>query len=593
MKFCCFKHCVPVLFIVCALFPAGVVPVCGADQALSRRDKLDALELRDCYGTAHSLKQLRETELVVLAFLGTDCPLAKLYAVRLQTLAERFADAPVRFIGVSSNVQDSLTQVAAYVNRSGIRFPVLMDIEHKLADAVEAERTPEVFVLDRSGEIRYRGRVDDQYGIGISKQNPTREDLAEALQSLIRGEQPEVVQTSAPGCIIGRRNPVAPHGEITYSRHIAPILNARCLECHRENQVAPFPLASFADTVGWEATIAEVIQEGRMPPWNANPDVGHFSNDARLSAEEKDLVLTWIRNGCPEGDSADLPEPPTFASGWRMPEPDMVIHVHDKPFAVPATGVVEYRYVPVDPGFTEDRFVVATEARPGNPAVVHHIIAFLQLPGEQNISLGKMLIGYAPGTSPLIFPPGSAMRIPAGTKLLFEMHYTPNGTAQTDHSYIGLKFVDPSEVTSEVVGLQALNSKFRIPANDNNYIVTAKQRFAEDVTLLSVTPHMHLRGKSFRYDAVYPDGSTETLLDVPKYDFNWQLRYEFAEPKLMPKGTVVTCTAAFDNSTANPNNPDSSKVVTWGQQSWEEMMIGFFTGVRPRTVQAAQQSPEK
>lgn len=172
------------------------------------------------------------------------------------------------------------------------------------------------------------------------------------------------------------------------------------------------------------------------------------------------------------------------------------------------------------------------------------------------------------------------MRVPAGSKILFEVHYTPNGTEQTDRSYIGLKFTDASNVRNEVVGLEAINERLRIPPGADNHLVTADERFREDVTLLSLTPHMHLRGKSFRYDATYPDGTTETLLDVPHYDFNWQLRYEFAEPKLIPKGTIVKCTAAYDNSEGNPNNPDSSKQITWGQQSWDEMMIGFFTGVR-------------
>jgi hypothetical protein len=266
-----------------------------------------------------------------------------------------------------------------------------------------------------------------------------------------------------------------------------------------------------------------------------------------------------------------------------MPEPDLVLHVRDEAFDVPATGVVDYQYFKVDPGFTEDKYVVAAEARPDNAAVVHHIIAFLVVPGQKDINLGKMLIGYAPGTSPLVFPEGSAMRVPAGSKILFEVHYTPNGSPQTDRSYIGLKFTDGSKIKREVVGLEALNEKLRIPPHASDYQVTAEQRFNDDVTLLSLTPHMHLRGKAFRYDATYPDGTTETLLDVPKYDFNWQLRYEFAEPKLMPKGTIVKCTAAYDNSVSNPNNPDPTKQIRWGQQSWDEMMIGFFTGTKPWT----------
>jgi peroxiredoxin len=552
----------------------------AVNAAEDRVADMGKLELRDCYGKPHPLNELTKSKVVVVAFLGTECPLAKLYGPKLQSLSEQFREDGVTFVGVCSNVQDSLTEVQGYANRAGITFPVLMDNDQQLADLLKARRTPEVFVLDQGQAIRYQGRIDDQYGISVARKTATREDLAEAIRGVLKGESPAVTSVPSIGCVIGRRNRVKPHGDITFTKHIAPIMNGRCVECHRSGEIAPFPLTSFEDTIGWEATIAEVIQEGRMPPWNANPEFGHFKNDARLSAEEKQLILTWIENGCPKGNDSDLPPQPKFVTGWRMPEPDLVIYSREEPFTVPATGVVNYQYIPVDPGFTEDKYVIAAEARPGNPAVVHHIIAFLMLPGQKDVSLGKMLIGYAPGTSPLIFPEGSAMRVPAGSKILFELHYTPNGTEQTDRSYIGLKLTDAASVKNEVVGLEAIYEKLRIPPGDDNYTVTANERFSEDVTLLSLTPHMHLRGKAFRYDATYPDGTVETLLDVPKYDFNWQLRYEFAEPKRIPKGTVVKCTASFDNSVRNPNNPDATKQVTWGQQSWDEMMIGFFTGVR-------------
>jgi len=445
---------------------------------------------------------------------------------------------------------------------------------------LKAERTPEVFVLDEARSIQYQGRIDDQYAIGVTRKAPTRDDLADAIQSIIQGKMPSVASAPSVGCVIGRQNRTQPHGEINFTKHIAPILNARCVECHRTGEIAPFPLTSFQETVGWESTIAEVIREERMPPWNANPKFGHFKNDSRLTSEEKLHVLTWIENGCPEGNSADLPEPPTFATGWRMPSPDVIIPMRDEPFAVPATGVVDYQYFEVDPKFTEDKYVIASEARPSNAAVVHHIIAFLILPGKKSTDLGTILIGYSPGTSPLIYPHGAASCIPAGSKILFEVHYTPNGSEQLDRSYIGLKFIDASSVVNEVVGLEAKNVDLQIPPGAANHVVTAEKHVDEDVTLLSMTPHMHMRGKAFRYVAKYPDGKEEVLLDIPHYDFNWQLRYEFAEPKLIPKGTVVTCTATYDNSASNLNNPDPLKQITWGQQSWDEMMIGFFNGVR-------------
>ena len=285
----------------------------------------------------------------------------------------------------------------------------------------------------------------------------------------------------------------------------------------------------------------------------------------------------------PEGDPSDLPEPPKFVTGWRMSqEPDQIIKMRHEPFDVPAEGVVEYQYFEVDPGWDEDKYVIATEARPDNVAVVHHIIAYVIEPGsdpseEKN---RRMLVGYAPGSIPTEMEEGTAMHVKAGSKLIFEMHYTPNGTKQTDHSYICLRFTDKKNVKRLLKGDAALNTRFTIPAGNSNYIVTAEtKKMRRDTMLLDMSPHMHLRGKAFRYEAQYPNGKREILLNVPRYDFNWQLSYKLSEPKLLPKGTVIKCTAAFDNSDRNPVNPDPTEAVGWGDQSFEEMMIGFFTTV--------------
>jgi peroxiredoxin len=577
--------------VFCATVLAGLLaasPVSGDELNTSPSDSTAVLDqppslkikVPDTFGRSRSLQEFADKEILVVAFLGTECPLARLYGPRLSDLAKEFADRSVAVVGVNANVQDSLTEVSAYIQRHQISFPFLLDTDHRIADALQAQRTPEVFVLDSSRQVRYRGRIDDQYGISIQRSSPTRRDLAVAINELLDGKQVTVASTVAVGCHIGRKVTVEPHGDITWSRHVAPIFYRRCVECHRDGQIAPFALTSFEETVGWGQTIAEVIEEERMPPWNANPEFGTFSNDCRLTDQEKEQVLTWVDNGCPKGDPADLPAAPQFADGWRMPQPDQVVYMREKEFNIPAEGVVEYQYWEVDPKFEEDKYITAVEAKPDNTAVVHHIIAYMRLPGEKNPKgLGSMLIGYAPGTSPLIFPEGTAMRVPAGTKFIFELHYTPNGEPQTDRSYVGMKFTDRDNVKRLVTGSEVLNSKFSIDPGASNYEVTAQKRIKADVDLLSLTPHMHLRGKSFRYEAIYPDGQREVLLDVPRYDFNWQLRYEFAEPKRLTKGTRILCTAHFDNSTANPNNPDPTRAVGWGQQSWDEMMIGFWTGL--------------
>lgn len=535
-------------------------------------------ELRDYRGKVHRLSDLKDKQLVVLAFLGTECPLAKLYGVRLEELRKRFEDMPVGFLGINSNQQDTLSELANYARKHKLTFPLLKDAGNQLADAISAERTPQVFLLDENRVVRYSGAIDDQYGIGVQRRSAKQTYLVTAIEQLLAGESVTLAQTNPIGCHIGRVNNSSPSGSITYTKHIAPILNSNCVECHREGEVAPFPLATYQDVLGWEEMIVEVIGENRMPPWHADPQHGEFKNDARLTEEEKSLIRSWAAGGSPEGDPADLPEPPQFAEGWRMPEPDQVIHMDEKPFAVQAEGVVDYQYFLVDPEWNEDKYVVAAEARPGNRSVVHHILAYVVPPGTdpKKDRPRTAVVGYAPGSAPNVLQEGTAIHVKAGSKLLFEMHYTPNGSEQKDLSYVGVSFTQRDKVKKFVHGRAAINHRFTIPPNAANHKVVAQHRTKQDELLLRLTPHMHLRGKSFRFEAIYPDETREVLLRVPAYDFNWQLSYELATPKLLPKGTRILCTAHFDNSADNPANPDPTAEVHWGEQSFNEMMIGFF-----------------
>ncbi|HEX3727394.1 MAG TPA: alkyl hydroperoxide reductase, partial [Pirellulales bacterium] len=449
-----------------------------------------------------------------------------------------------------------------------------------------AIRTPEVFLLDRDRVIRYWGRIDDQYGFktgaGYVKPKLTERSLANAIGEVLAGHEVSQPIVKADGCFIGRVAKQKPHGDVTYSNQVARIMQARCVECHRSGEVAPFSLTSYDEVVGWAETIREVVQEGRMPPWFADPKFGHFENDARLSDEEKQQLSTWVENGCPQGNAVDLPEPRKFVEGWRRGEPDQVIYMRDEPYAVPAEGVVDYQFFTVDPGWTSDKWIEWTESRPGNRAVVHHIIVFVQPKNGGDFGSRGGIGGYAPGMTPNVNRPGTAIFVPAGSKLVFQLHYTTNGTAQEDRSMIGVRFADAKTVKQAVRGGLVGDTGFKIPAGDANYEIKAKHLFLKDTLLLSLTPHMHLRGKSFKYEAQYPDGTSEVLLDVPSYDFNWQLRYTLTEAKLMPKGTRLNCTAHFDNSANNLANPDPAKVVTFGDQTWEEMMFGFYTSVDPK-----------
>lgn len=544
--------------------------------------------LEDYRGKSHSLSDLQDQQLVVVCFLGPECPLAKLYGPRLQQLAAEFADRHVAFLGVSSNAQDSLTELAAYARVHGLEFPILKDLGSALADRFGATRTPEVFVLDRERVIRYCGRIDGQYtfgsGVGLAAPQEGRRDLTEAIQDLLAGKDVRVPVTEARGCLIGRSRVPKTESPVTYSNQISRLIQQRCLECHREGQIAPFALTNYDDVAGWGEMIAEVIREQRMPPWHANSEYGHFANENRLSEDEKQLVYTWVENGCPEGDSSQLPAPRQFHEGWFLPrEPDQIVYMSEEPVAIKAEGVEPYRRYVADPGITEDKWVKISECMPGNRAAVHHIIVYVKPPNgfqrdrdrEEDEGLW-FLAGFAPGTRPLVSPPGWAKKIPAGSKLVFEMHYTPIGTPQTDRSSIGLIFADPQEVTHELVTKNTLNHEFEIPAGADNHKVEAKKTFRNDEVLLSLFPHMHMRGKAFRYELTYPDGKLEVLLDVPRYDFNWQNSYILAEPKVIPKGSQLHCTAYFDNSERNLANPDPTQPIRWGPQTWDEMMIGWY-----------------
>ena len=566
--------------------------VCGGSIALAADTAetpigkvISDFSLPDYRGKIHSLADCKD-KVVVVAFIGTECPLAKTYAPRLKSLAAEFEKQGVLFLGIDANQQDTLTEIGAFARVHEIAFPILKDNNNEIADRFGAVRTPEVFVLDKARKIRYWGRIDDQYGFktgaGYVKPKLNQRNLADALSEVLAGKEVSRPVVKADGCFIGRITKTAPRGEVTYSNQIARIMQNRCVECHRSGEVAPFTLGSYDEVVGWAETIREVVQEGRMPPWFADPKYGHFTNDARLSDEEKKQICAWVDNGCPQGDIKDLPKPRTFVEGWQIGEPDQIVYMADKSYTIPPEGTVEYQFFTVDPGWTTDKWIQATEARPGNRSVVHHIIVFVQ-PKDGGDNGGRGGIGgYAPGMTPAVNPAGTASFVPAGSKLVFQLHYTTNGSQQEDRSMVGIRFADAKTVKRVVRGGLVGDTTFRIPPGDSNFEVKAKHLFLKDTLLLNLTPHMHLRGKDFKYEAEYPDGTREVLLDVPHYDFNWQIRYMYQEPKLMPKGTRLHCTAHFDNSADNLANPDPTKEITFGDQTWEEMMFGFYTSIDPK-----------
>lgn len=528
----------------------------------------------------------------VLVFLGVECPVARQYGSRLQPLAAEFEQLGVAFIGVNSNPQDSASEVAEYQQEMGIQFAVVKDSSQEVARHFQVTRTAEVVVIDVSGNVQYRGRIDNQFSPGVSRNAATQHDLRDALTSLVQGQPVAIRETTPVGCLITYRKSPDVASSYTFTRDIAPIFWQHCLECHRQGEIGPFDISNFEDLPGWGEMIVEVIDQQRMPPWHANPEHGTFKNARHLPEVDIEKIKSWVDVGMPYGEANALPEQPVFTSGWRLPRtPDLVVPMRDRPYRIPPQGTIDYQYFVVDPQLEEDRWITAAQIIPGAPSVVHHAIVFIRPPDGSEFRGIGWLTAYVPGQVATAFPPGFARKIPAGSKLVFQMHYTPNGEEAFDMTQIGLNFIPAEDVTHQVQTLIAIDQDFEIPPHANDHRVTAKLRqFPDDGMLLAVAPHMHLRGKSFAVTASRSQGVT-TLLDVPRYDFNWQHTYEFSQPLPISQFQSIEIEAVFDNSAENPFNPEPSEYVMWGDQTWEEMAIAFFEVATPLYASVTKEEP--
>jgi peroxiredoxin len=565
--------------LLCVTVVLGLSVGAGSRSDTTTSKRIGNFTLKDSGGQNWSLEEHKDTKAVAVLFIGTQCPINNAYMPRLAELHNQFKDKGVRFVGINPNRQDSAAAIAEHAKKHKIPFAVLRDPRNVVADQFGAKRTPEVFVLDAERKIRYHGRIDDQFGIGYQRPQATRHDLALAIEELLAGKGISVPTTAVAGCLIGRANKTSATGTITYAQHVSRIVQNRCQECHRPGQIGPMPLLTYDGVSAWSAMIREVVEEKRMPPWHADPRYGKFHNDRSLSKEDHDTLLAWIDQGCPKGDDKDLPAAKKFHEGWLMGKPDVVFTMPQEykvPAKAPKNGV-PYQHFFINTNFEEDMWIQSAEAKPGNYAVVHHILAFIVPKGKgfANLLDEGFLVAYAPGDLGVSYPQGVAKKIPKGAQIVLQMHYTPNGVAQSDKSHVGLIFAKkPPQHESKTRAV--VNFVFQIPAGAANYKVASSYRFAKDAVLWSFLPHMHLRGKSFEYTATYPDGKTETILSVPRYDFGWQSTYHLKAPLRLPAGTRIDCTAHFDNSASNLNNPDPTQMVRWGQQTWEEMMIGFL-----------------
>ena len=392
----------------------------------------------------------------------------------------------------------------------------------------------------------------------------------------------------------------------SFYKDVLPILQGHCQTCHRAGEIAPMPLVTYDQTRPWADEIASAAQSRMMPPWFADPRYGQFSNDPSLTDKQIATIESWAKAGAPSGNPQDAPPARKWARGWNIPEPDLVVKM-PKPVIIPARGMIEYTYEIVPTHFTEGRWVQMSEFRPGSPAHVHHAVVYIRPPDspwlrhapvgepftassltdpveqrQAHETTSDLLLVYAPGSSPDQWPDGMAKFVPAGSDLVFQMHYTTNGTADQDQTSIGIVF-SKSPPRQRVITLQLNDHALIIPPGADNFRVQVQGTLPHDATLLSLFPHMHLRGKRFEYDIVHDDGSAEVLLRV-NYHFHWQLSYRLAEPRLLKAGTKLRAIAWYDNSKNNPHNPDPTKTVTWGDQTSDEMMVGFFDVAVPASM---------
>ena len=538
-------------------------------------------------GANHKLGDFKTNNAIVVAMTSTSCPLSKKYLATLVELATAYKTKSIQFILVNPTASDKISDMQAAQAKLSNNAIYVHDKDGIFAAAVGATTTTDTLVINDARKIVYHGALDDQYGLNYSIDAPRKRYLVDALDAVLVGKAPAIVATAAPGCALDlTKNPNVTK-QVTYHQQISRLVQKHCIDCHREGGVGPFSLETNEDIVSHAPMIQEVVQNGVMPPWFAAPQAdgkpSPWANDRSMPTADKQELLSWLASERPIGDPQDAPAKRTFVTDWQIGKPDLVLQV-PKPLSVKATGTMPYQMVTVESQLEEDKYVQAVEVRPSAREVVHHILVFVSEP----FSLGKrgkksedtddeadgFFAAYAPGYDALTFNEGYGKKLPKGAKLRFQIHYTPNGTATQDQPQIGFIFAEKKP--EHLVDVAAVtNRRLGIPPGDNNFKVTASIQVPKDAKVLAFFPHMHLRGKAFKYEATFPDGKTETLLDIPRYDFNWQLCYRLSEPKTLPAGSKLTATAWYDNSEGNPANPDPKRTVPWGPQTYDEMMIGY------------------
>jgi peroxiredoxin len=595
-----------VLHVAQSASQPAVLPV--ARDAMAR---VGDFALLDHEGKYHQLYRYADSRAVVLFVYGSDCNIARDTLPALKQLREEFADhgdgppiasrerladrgfvtkvrerladwshgvsmklrerfgkGNVSFLMIDANSLDDRKTLQKDAARYGIDMPILKDETQLVAGSLDIYRTGEALLIDtRTWRIVYRGPVDDRIYYEVAKAGARQHFLRDAIVALRDGRAVDVAAPSGIGCQVS----LGKKTDVSYAKQVAPILTEKCVSCHQAGGIGPWAMDGYDRVKGWSAMMREVLMNRRMPPWHADLAFGTFSNDRSLSGEQVTALVHWIDAGAPRGEGPDpLAGRKAQIPEWPLGEPDVVIDVPEQ--QIPANGVVDYRYIDIPLPFDRDVWVRAVHLKPSNGAVMHHALAFVRFRPDVEETF---FAAYAAGFNVEPFPADSGQFLPKGTALKFQLHYAPVGYATTDRPRLAI-YLHKRAPSRELVVGSAWTRDFRIPPYVADQPVEAKFVFGQDALLHSFFPHMHLRGSRVSYEARYPDGRNETLLSVPKYHFNWQSLYSLRTPKSIPAGTEIRVSGAFDNSRSNPANPDPSKEVRYGPQTWDEMFIGYM-----------------
>lgn len=535
----------------------------------------------------HQLSYYSDYKGIVLISHGLECPIVRQSLAEIEEIKNEYEELGYKFMFINALTQDDLPELIKAADSYGLDIPILRDDSQVISDAYHIKRTGEALLIDtKTWEVKYRGPINDRLGYGSKRAEAKQHYLELALREHSQNKAITYPSIEYKGCLISYEYDEQQKQDISYSKDVAPILENKCMGCHKEGGIAPWAMTDYKTVKAWSPMMREVIRTKRMPPWHADKESPHIIDKVSLSPEEERRLIYWIEEGAQKDENeADplLDYHPHKDTDWAFGKPDKIFEAGE--LDVPATGALDYRYVEVKLHNTEDWWISKVHLKPGNPKVVHHSFVFVVPPKEfqekAEHPIGKgwssgVFATFVPGVHGEISPPEALRYIPKGSSIIFEIHYTPIGVKEKDNTEVGFYFA--KRKTKEQYRSQAIYNRWlRIPAHEENWPAEASYDVKQDIRVYEFMPHMHYRGKTMTYFLEKPSGERDLLLSIPRFDFNWQRQYKLDTPLVIHKGSRIVVEGAFDNSKKNPFNPDPDKTVGFGAQTTDEMFIGYMS----------------